>query len=94
MVRYWDDPPLSLLDVELETGRTHQIRVHLSSIGHPVVGDRIYCGRPDPLGAGRMWLHASRLRFDHPADPTLQMEHHAPLPERLRLAMDSRLSDR
>lgn len=94
MTRYCNDPPLSLLEVELETGRTHQIRVHLSSIGHPVVGDRIYSGRPDPLEAGRMWLHASRLRFEHPADRGHRMEHHSPLPERLRLVMNSRLNDR
>jgi len=75
-----DDPPLSLLEVELETGRTHQIRVHLASIGRPVVGDRLYGARPDPLGAGRMWLHAFQLEFRHPADPSLQMQHHSPLP--------------
>ena len=74
------DPPLSLLEVELETGRTHQIRVHLASIGRPVVGDRLYGGRPDPLGAGRMWLHAFELEFRHPADPATRMQHHSALP--------------
>ena len=83
MVGSQGDPPLSLLEVELETGRTHQIRVHLASIGRPVVGDRLYGGRPDPLGAGRMWLHAFRLEFRHPADPSMQMEHHSPLPPEL-----------
>ena len=78
-----EDPPLSLLEVELETGRTHQIRVHLASIGRPVVGDRLYGGRPDPLGAGRMWLHAFRLEFRHPADPSREMRHHSPLPDEL-----------
>jgi 23S rRNA pseudouridine1911/1915/1917 synthase len=62
---------VTLLDVRLETGRTHQIRVHLASIGHPLVGDQVY-GRKPPLpdGAdpGRVWLHARELRFDHPVD--------------------------
>lgn len=94
MIRHWDDPPLSLLEVELDTGRTHQIRVHMSSIGCPVVGDRLYSGRPDPLAAGRMWLHASDLAFDHPTEPSRKMEHHSPLPEGLRQAMESRLGGR
>jgi 23S rRNA pseudouridine1911/1915/1917 synthase len=62
----------TLLDVDLHTGRTHQIRVHLGSIGHPVLGDPTYGGKPhaafvrrygDP---GRYFLHASRLEFPHP----------------------------
>ncbi|MCH7541819.1 RluA family pseudouridine synthase, partial [Patescibacteria group bacterium] len=52
----------SLVEVEPKTGRTHQIRVHLSSIGHPIVGDRLYGGKP----AARMFLHASYLEFTHP----------------------------
>lgn len=54
-----------LLEVRLDTGRTHQIRVHLSSIHHPVIGDRLYGWR----GAGwkdRIWLHARRIGFEHP----------------------------
>lgn len=94
MTRYWDDPPLSLLQVELDTGRTHQIRVHLSSIGHPVVGDRFYSGRPDPWEAGRMWLHASRLRFDHPIDPSRRLEFRSPLPDLLGRAMNIGLAER
>ena len=53
----------TLLEVRLETGRTHQIRVHLASIGHPVIGDRVY-GRG--AGSPRVFLHASAIGFDHP----------------------------
>jgi 23S rRNA pseudouridine1911/1915/1917 synthase len=55
---------LTLMEVRLETGRTHQIRVHLASIGHPVVGDAVY-GSREP-GLGRPFLHAHRLEFEHP----------------------------
>ena len=57
----------TLLDVELETGRTHQIRVHLAAIGCPVVGDRVYGHGPE-LGLERQFLHAARLRFPHPVE--------------------------
>ncbi|HSF85224.1 MAG TPA: RluA family pseudouridine synthase [Acidimicrobiia bacterium] len=61
-------PSTTLLEVRLETGRTHQIRVHLASIGHPVIGDSAYGGRrrAHPADAGRQWLHAARLEFAHP----------------------------
>jgi 23S rRNA pseudouridine1911/1915/1917 synthase len=64
---WWPHPSLSLLEVALETGRTHQIRVHLASIKHPVVGDRVY-GRsgPSAIDPGRVWLHARVLAFPHP----------------------------
>jgi 23S rRNA pseudouridine1911/1915/1917 synthase len=68
----------ALLDVRIHTGRTHQIRVHLASIGHPVAGDELYGGRRAPssrrpqarealLGLARPALHAARLEFEHPA---------------------------
>lgn len=63
------DQGLSLLDVGLETGRTHQIRVHLSSIGHPILGDGLYGGKGETslaLGLTRPFLHAWRLGFPHP----------------------------
>lgn len=56
----------SLLEVRLETGRTHQIRVHMAAIGHPVVADILYGGRRHRLGAARMFLHASRIELTHP----------------------------
>jgi 23S rRNA pseudouridine1911/1915/1917 synthase len=65
----WTDPETALLACTLETGRTHQIRVHLSAIGHPVVGDAAYGGRLSSRGVdlGRPFLHAGRLAFPHPS---------------------------
>ena len=57
---------ISLVECRLETGRTHQIRVHLASIGHPVVGDAQYGGVRAGVRAGRPMLHARELAFDHP----------------------------
>lgn len=57
---------ISLVECRLETGRTHQIRVHLASIGHPVVGDAQYGGVRAGMRAGRPMLHARELAFDHP----------------------------
>jgi 23S rRNA pseudouridine1911/1915/1917 synthase len=58
-------PAHTLLRVKLETGRTHQIRVHMQAIGHPVAGDPEY-GAPGDLGLQRQFLHAARLAFPHP----------------------------
>lgn len=58
----------TLLECRLETGRTHQIRVHLAAIGHPLVGDARYRGGRSSLPAARPFLHAHRLAFDHPVD--------------------------
>ncbi|GAA1969563.1 RluA family pseudouridine synthase [Isoptericola halotolerans] len=62
-------PAASLVEVHLETGRTHQIRVHLSALRHPLVGDLTYGADPvlaSKVGLERQWLHAMRLAFDHP----------------------------
>jgi 23S rRNA pseudouridine1911/1915/1917 synthase len=70
----------TVLEVSLRTGRTHQIRVHLASIGHPIVGDAVY-GRPD-TALGRPALHAMRLRLRHPADGSERLYESA-VPEEL-----------
>jgi 23S rRNA pseudouridine1911/1915/1917 synthase len=59
-------PVCTLLDCRLETGRTHQIRVHLSAIGHPLVGDATYGGARDAIALDRPFLHAAVLGFDQP----------------------------
>ncbi len=79
-------PGRTLLDIELETGRTHQIRVHLAAVGHPIVGDPTY-GHGAELGLDRQFLHAARLRFTHPwTDQELDVR--SPLPADLASALD------
>ena len=90
----------ALLDVRLETGRTHQIRVHLAHVRHPLVGDPVYGGRarlPPGAGAalrdalqgfGRQALHAARLALVHPVDGT-EMAWEAPLPADLEAMLDA-----
>ena len=75
----------ALLRVRLETGRTHQIRVHLAAIGLPVVGDPVY-GVPDPA-LGRQFLHAARLAFTHPFTGE-RVEVESPLPLELARYLD------
>jgi len=79
----------SFLEVKIKTGRTHQIRVHLSAIGHPVVGDNIYgerqyCQFVQKYGElKRYFLHAAELHFTHPTHQ-VPLEFHSPLPEELQ----------
>ena len=75
----------ALLRVSLETGRTHQIRVHMQAIGHPVVGDRAY-GGPMRFGLQRQFLHAARLAFVHPLTGD-QIDVSSELPEDLQAAL-------
>ena len=70
----------TVLELSLRTGRTHQIRVHLASIGHPIIGDAVY-GRPDP-SLGRPALHAMRLRLVHPTDGS-ERTFESPVPPEL-----------
>ena len=78
-------PRHTLLDVRLETGRTHQIRVHLAAIDLPVAGDPVY-GRPHELGLERQFLHAARLAFDHPFTGE-RVDVESPLPDDLQKAL-------
>ncbi|WBB59912.1 RluA family pseudouridine synthase [Streptomyces sp. WMMC500] len=81
----------SLLDIKLETGRTHQIRVHMSAHRHPCVGDLTYGADPvlaRRLGLDRQWLHAVRLGFEHPEDGRW-VEFASEYPEDLRRALDT-----
>jgi 23S rRNA pseudouridine1911/1915/1917 synthase len=80
----------SLVEVILETGRTHQIRVHMSAIRHPCAGDRLYGADPvlaARLGLTRQWLHAVRLGFAHPADGR-RVEFSSDYPADLRSVLD------
>jgi 23S rRNA pseudouridine1911/1915/1917 synthase len=78
-------PRHALLDVSLETGRTHQIRVHLAAIDLPVAGDPVY-GRPRELGLERQFLHAARLAFAHPMTGE-RIDVESPLPAELSAAL-------
>ena len=86
---------VSLLKVAIATGRTHQIRVHLSAIGHPIVGDHTYGGvhrrvahdLRSVLRLERPFLHAARLVFTHPADGR-RIEFDSPLPPELESVVD------
>jgi len=80
------EPLCSLLDCRLETGRTHQIRVHLSAIGHPVVGDATYGGSRVSIGLDRPFLHATHLAFDHPVTGE-RLAFHDPLPRELEAVL-------
>ena len=91
---------LTLAQIAIHTGRTHQIRVHLSAIGHPIVGDALYGGVhrrvPGDLRAvthlDRPFLHAARLAFTHPGDGR-PMEFTSPLPEDLQKVLDELRGD-
>jgi 23S rRNA pseudouridine1911/1915/1917 synthase len=83
-------PHASLLEIHLETGRTHQIRVHMSALRHPCVGDVTYGADPTlsaRLGLTRQWLHAKRLAFDHPSTGE-RVEFSSELPDDLAHALD------
>jgi 23S rRNA pseudouridine1911/1915/1917 synthase len=83
-------PSASLVEVVLETGRTHQIRVHFSAFRHPLVGDTMYGADPKlaaKLHLDRQWLHAMRLSFTHPITGE-QVEFESQYPAELETALD------
>jgi 23S rRNA pseudouridine1911/1915/1917 synthase len=86
----------SLVEIHLETGRTHQIRVHFSALHHPCAGDLTYGADPRlaaELGLTRQWLHAHRLGFDHPRSGEW-VEVTSPYPGDLQYAIDTLRGDR
>jgi len=82
-----DPAPVAALTCRLETGRTHQIRVHLAAIGHPVVGDDRYGRQRPELALDRPFLHAAALAFDHPVTG-VPLRFTAPLPPELQAVLD------
>lgn len=83
-------PFASLLEIKLETGRTHQIRVHMAAQRHPCVGDSLYGADPtltEKLGLTRQWLHAKKLGFVHPGSGEY-VEFESPYPEDLQHALE------
>ena len=84
---YHEPVVVSLLTCELETGRTHQIRVHCRSIGHPVVGDALYGGKRSSLPIDRPFLHARRLSFVHPGTGA-EVTFEVPLPADLTRVLE------
>lgn len=70
----------TLLELKIDTGRTHQIRVHMAEIGHPVVGDYIYSNGKNPFGVTGQMLHSKKIEFIHPSTKE-KIEFEAPLPE-------------
>lgn len=77
----------SLLEIKIETGRTHQIRVHMSHIGYPVVGDMVYSNGKNPFGVEGQMLHAFRLVFKHPITKK-ELKLEAPLPKYFEEVLD------
>jgi 23S rRNA pseudouridine1911/1915/1917 synthase len=86
--REYEEPKVSLLECRLETGRTHQVRVHLSAIDHPIVGDAAYRGARSSLSMARPFLHAHRLVLDHPATGK-RLTFEDPLPPELESVLAS-----
>ncbi len=83
VTRRYDVPAtLARLTCRLQTGRTHQIRVHLAAVGHPLLGDPTYGERRTTFGLQRPFLHAAELSFDHPLTGQ-RLTFTSPLPEDL-----------
>jgi 23S rRNA pseudouridine1911/1915/1917 synthase len=96
--RFPGPPEATLIEATLETGRTHQVRVHMAAIGHPVGGDdrygetsrttQIVSGAEPPIAPGRLFLHAHRLEIDHPAGGRVSWT--SPLPDDLEAVLRTR----
>jgi len=83
-------PSASLLEIVLETGRTHQIRVHFSVFKHPLLGDTMYGADPKlaaRMGIEHQWLHATRLSFEHPIS-AMKVEFESPYPAELEIVLE------
>ncbi len=87
VVASWSRPTVARLTCALETGRTHQIRVHLAAIGHPIVGDGTYGGNRQSLPVGRPFLHAAELAFTHPVSGE-RLQFEMPLPADLAAVLE------
>ena len=77
----------TLIEVKIKTGRTHQIRVHMSEIGFPIVGDSVYSNGKNPFGVTGQMLHAYKLKFIHPTTKK-EMEFKAELPKYFKEILD------
>ena len=86
VLRRYPERKLTYLEVKIGTGRTHQIRVHLSSIRHAVYGDKLYGAPAPPEGFDRFFLHAWRIGFDQPSTGT-RVEIEAPMPDELKAVL-------
>ena len=83
-------PSASLLEIVLETGRTHQIRVHFSVFKHPLLGDTMYGADPKlaaKMGIEHQWLHATKLSFEHPIS-AMKVEFESPYPVELEAVLE------
>lgn len=86
VLKRYDD--YTLLELKIDTGRTHQIRVHMAEIGHPVVGDYIYSNGKNPFGVTGQMLHSKKIEFIHPTTKK-RIEFEAPLPEYFQEVLNS-----
>ena len=77
----------TLIEVKIDTGRTHQIRVHMSHIGYPIIGDGVYSNGKNEFGVEGQMLHAKSLDFKHPITGK-QIHLEAPLPEYFQKVLD------
>ena len=88
VVEEFPEADVTLLEVTLETGRTHQIRVHMTAIDHPVLGDKTYSTLNTPLTLPRIFLHARTIRLEHPSTG-VEVSYTASLPPDLTLVLGS-----